>query len=917
MKIVQCPPAWSCNRAATTTPALFMVVALLTLLAAAVADTLNYTGSIVTWTVPNGVTVVRIEARGAQGGFNTNSTTSAGLGASMRGDFTVTPGSQLKILVGQQPNTSNGNGGGGGTFVTDSANNPLIIAGGGGGSSQGDDSTNKHGQTGTSGGQGAGGGGLGGTAGSGGSIGASGFQSGAGGGLLTDGANGFAINSGGLSFLNGGGGGTAQAPANGGFGGGGSGSSYVVGGGGGGYSGGGSGGNSTAGVGGGGGSYNGGTNQVNTGGANSGNGVVIIETTSETPSLIVNTTQDVVDAFDNLTSLSEAINFANSDGVDSAITFDATVFAAPRKTIMLGAEYIVLINGSLTITAPAAGVVLDGGAATRIFNFANTPVELSGLTMINGVAAGSTHGGAIIHSGSLTLTGCTISGNTSTMNGGGIASIAGNLTLRNSTVSNNSCVNGGGGIASLSGSTLTVDKSTISGNTAGGFGGGIVCVNSTVMLQNSTISGNQALGSNSGAGGGGIDTYAGSVITIRACTITGNSAPNVTGGARDGLWIEAGTVELRSSIVAGNSTQDIARAGSSSLVDGGDNLIGNNASVTAIYPAGQPSGSNWAGTAAAPLDPKLGPLQNNGGPTQTHALLFGSPAIDHGQNIVDLIGDQRNSARFVGSAPDIGAFEILTLHGISGYVRTNSLAPIAGASVQLGTATGPAGAPVTTDANGYYQVASVPSGAYFVTPTLAGWSFSPTTQGLLVSTAPRGANFIGTRIAANYTVSGRVSDASGIAMPGASVALTPAAGGVVSPVTTNGAGYFTFTNVPAGDYIITPTKAGTTFTPAPRNITVTSANITGQNFIGATGYQVSGRVQTSRGLAIAGASVQLDGGATVVSNGAGYYTFYNVADGNHNVVATLNGYTFTPSPKTVVVSGANVSGQNITGTPSP
>jgi hypothetical protein len=238
--------------------------------------TLTYTGTIDNWTVPAGVTTINIEARGAEGSNNNSSGVSAGLGAIMIGDVAVTPGSTLSILVGQQYTSSSGNGGGGGTFVVDSMNNPLMIAGGGGGSAQNTDSPDKHGQVGTSGGTGAGGGGLGGTAGSGGNIGAT-FASGAGGGLLTDGADGWTSNTGGLAFLNGGNGGSANGNAQGGFGGGGSGSSHVVGGGGGGYSGGGSGSNSTGpGVGGGGASFNSGTNQNNTGGANSGNGQVII-----------------------------------------------------------------------------------------------------------------------------------------------------------------------------------------------------------------------------------------------------------------------------------------------------------------------------------------------------------------------------------------------------------------------------------------------------------------------------------------------------------------------------------------------------------------------------------------------------------------------------------------------------------------
>jgi len=233
----------------------------------------DYSGTIQAYAVPSDG-MFWIEAVGAEGGNNTNSTVPPGKGAYIGGVFSLTSGTQLNILAGQQPTATSGNGGGGGSFVTLSDNTPLVVAGGGGGSAQTTDSPEKDGQVGITGGSGAGGGGAGGTDGNGGSIGASGFQSGAGGGLLTNGADGWTGGTGGAAFVNGGSGGTTNAPANGGFGGGGSGSSYVVGGGGGGYSGGGSGGNSTAGVGGGGGSYNSGTNQNNQAGANSGSGYV-------------------------------------------------------------------------------------------------------------------------------------------------------------------------------------------------------------------------------------------------------------------------------------------------------------------------------------------------------------------------------------------------------------------------------------------------------------------------------------------------------------------------------------------------------------------------------------------------------------------------------------------------------------------
>jgi hypothetical protein len=255
-------------------------------LAAVSSETLTYSGQIVTYTVPAGVTSLTIEARGAEGGNDSNSQNQPGKGAIITGSVGVSPGEQLKVLVGQQFSSTNGNGGGGGSFITRLDNTPLVIAGGGGGSGKGaDDNIQKQGQAGNSGGSGSNGGGTGGAAGNGGAVGPShNLFVAAGGGLSTNGAyygnGGEASNQGGRAFINGGAGGSyPEYPRlNGGFGGGGGGGGATSGGGGGGYSGGGAGSSSLSigGVGGGGGSYNADPNGTNTAGANSGNGVVII-----------------------------------------------------------------------------------------------------------------------------------------------------------------------------------------------------------------------------------------------------------------------------------------------------------------------------------------------------------------------------------------------------------------------------------------------------------------------------------------------------------------------------------------------------------------------------------------------------------------------------------------------------------------
>ncbi|MEI6764814.1 MAG: glycine-rich protein, partial [Bacteroidota bacterium] len=231
-------------------------------------------GSLQYWTVPSGVTNINIDAYGAQGGNSSYGT--GGKGAKMSGNFNVTPGQTLTIMVGQQgPSQGNDGGGGGGTFVVDNTNTPLIIAGGGGGASYSGPTNGIDGTTSTSGTSGANGG----SGGSGGNGGQSVGCAGAGGGFSSNGQNGPSCSSGcngGQSFLNGGAGGCTSNNCTGGYGGGGGthGGGWG-GGGGGGYSGGGASTSSQFG-GGGGGSYNAGTNQNNIAGNNSGNGKVII-----------------------------------------------------------------------------------------------------------------------------------------------------------------------------------------------------------------------------------------------------------------------------------------------------------------------------------------------------------------------------------------------------------------------------------------------------------------------------------------------------------------------------------------------------------------------------------------------------------------------------------------------------------------
>ena len=278
--------------------ALFLISIITTTLKAQ-SVTFSYNGSIQTYTVPAGVTSINITAAGAQGGGLING---GGLGASMSGAFTVTPGEILYIVVGQKGQlqlggqTQNSSGGGGGTFVYRNAANLLIAAGGGGGlcnyGGSGPIHADCHGKITPNGGNDESGVYLGGITGAGGAAGLWSNTPCAGGGTGWLSVGGGPYGGGGISnnwvaglpFCGGGGGGCGGY---GGFGGGGGGGNhYGGGGGGGGYSGGGGGTDPTHG--GGGGSFNAGTNQNNTPGINQNNGVVTILPNCIAPTVTLN-----------------------------------------------------------------------------------------------------------------------------------------------------------------------------------------------------------------------------------------------------------------------------------------------------------------------------------------------------------------------------------------------------------------------------------------------------------------------------------------------------------------------------------------------------------------------------------------------------------------------------------------------------
>ena len=262
---------------------------------------------------------------------------------------------------------------------------------------------------------------------------------------------------------------------------------------------------------------------------------------------------------------------------------------------------------------------------------------------------------------------------------GGNTPVAGNMTVDNCTISGNTASSGGGGIENLN-STLTVRTTTISGN-SGGSGGGLEDRGTgTVLVQSCTLSSNTALTFS----GGGIAND-GAALTVRNCTISGNSAPFGGGGLNNrsgatsldsstivlnrantsnnafsgggGIELQAGSVKLQNSIVAQNvrgtgtgTVDDLSISGAGTLTSSGYNLLGEDSENLFTATGDQ------KGTLAAPLNPQLGALANNGGPTFTHLPQTGSPAINSGNTTLTV--DQRGIARPQGAADDKGAVEV-------------------------------------------------------------------------------------------------------------------------------------------------------------------------------------------------------------------------------------------------------------------
>lgn len=335
-------------------------------------------------------------------------------------------------------------------------------------------------------------------------------------------------------------------------------------------------------------------------------------------------------------TLRDAITAANANPDADTVMFASTLSGDTILLDIAGKGHIQ-ISDNLTIEGPGANLltVSGGNVASSqsggIFSCSGGVLVVSSITLANGHTAGT---------------------------GGALSVGNGTLTLNSVAIQDSYAQTFGGGFYKGSG-PLTVTHSTISGNSSGTFGGGFSFNYPTVLLVDSTISGNSA--GSEGGGFYGRTTYG---LTVNNSTISDNTSGSEGGG----FFLNRTNATLTNSIVANNAAPTGAEffGGTQSAIP--SNVAANYSLIKGSY-SFNPSGGAFSGTENIfGQDPELGPLTNNGGPTQTRALLAGSPAIDKGDNSTCETTDQRGMPRPYdgdqnGAATcDMGAFELVPDH---------------------------------------------------------------------------------------------------------------------------------------------------------------------------------------------------------------------------------------------------------------
>jgi trimeric autotransporter adhesin len=325
-------------------------------------------------------------------------------------------------------------------------------------------------------------------------------------------------------------------------------------------------------------------------------------------------------------SLRQAIIDANGSAGSDIISFAVT------GTITLTSGELV-ITDDLTISGPGASqLTVSAGNSSRVFVVGGgISVNMSGITVADGTVSG--FGGGIHSNGNLTIDKCVVRDNTATgvSVGGGIFS-SGPLLITNSLVSGNAA-DLGGGVTQYAPGIATLNNSTFTGNTGVTTGLGLALVSG----------------------------FAGAQVNLTNCTVTNNTFPGANAGGIviGGSGGNSGDASYKNSIIAGNTFANIFNAHGGVLTSLGNNIVDDGSGLLTA-PGDQPF-----------TDPMLAPLGNYGGPTQVHPPLFGSPAIDAGNNTGVATFDQRGLTRIADANCDGNAIVDIGAVELQQYVVTN------------------------------------------------------------------------------------------------------------------------------------------------------------------------------------------------------------------------------------------------------
>ncbi|MEM7345199.1 MAG: choice-of-anchor Q domain-containing protein, partial [Chloroflexota bacterium] len=402
--------------------------------------------------------------------------------------------------------------------------------------------------------------------------------------------------------------------------------------------------------------------------------------------LIVDRTDDdnsaaaqVCSAAANDCSLRGAISKANADTANDYIL----TVPAGTYTLLLSGTDDTNDMGDLDITdnliingAGSVSTIIDANTIDRVFEVRpNVLTEFNDVTITQGNEGTGSGGGILVNSSSVaTVTNSRLMNNTA-QSGGGIYAfgIGATAIVINSSIQGNMAVSSGsgGGLGTNSGN-LTIINSTITNNQAtggAGSGGGISQVGGVGEVRNSTIF------SNSATFGGAIDHSSTGQLTVLNSTLSGNSSTIATfhtNGSTSHIintTIVSNTAGSEAVLAFGGSTIIITNTIVAQQITGGDCTNTGSTLTSGGYNIESGTSCGFANTgdqqSVTPVALDIGPLQNNGGTTDTHALLSGGSAavgqIPPGTNGCNttITEDQRGTARPQGANCDVGAFELV------------------------------------------------------------------------------------------------------------------------------------------------------------------------------------------------------------------------------------------------------------------